>query len=60
MRKHDLIYSDPVHAINLVSFVREHLQGAVRAAGGEGAFGERWLGRVDGDVVAGFGGLGVM
>jgi hypothetical protein len=60
VRKRELIYSDPVHQINLVAFVREHLQNAVQAAGGEQRFQEEWLSRVDKDVVKGFGELGIM
>ncbi|KAF9690716.1 hypothetical protein EKO04_011275 [Ascochyta lentis] len=60
LRKRDLLYSDPVHQLNLVAFVREHLQQAVQAAGGEQRFQEEWLSRVDKDVLAGFGGLGIM
>ncbi|KAH3986895.1 hypothetical protein HBI56_219490 [Parastagonospora nodorum] len=60
IRKRELIYSDPVHQINLVAFVREHLQQAVQAAGGEQRFQEDWLANVDKDVVKGFGELGIM
>lgn len=60
IRKRDLLYSDPVHALNLVAFVREHIQQAVQAAGGEQQFQEEWLARVDGDVLRGFGELGIM
>jgi hypothetical protein len=59
-RKRELIYSDPVHRLNLVAFVREHLQAAVQSAGGEARFHEEWLARVDKDVVKGFGELGIM
>lgn len=59
-RKRLLIYSDPVHRVNLVAFVRDHLQGAIRACGGEERFQEEWLGRVDKDVLKGFGELGIM
>jgi hypothetical protein len=59
-RKRDLIYSDPVHQVNLVAFVREHLQQAIQSAGGEERFREEWLSRVDADVVKGFGGVGIM
>ncbi|KAF1955056.1 ARM repeat-containing protein [Byssothecium circinans] len=59
-RKRQLIYSDPVHQTNLVAFVREHLQEAIRAAGGEERFREEWLGNVDKDVLKGFGELGIM
>jgi hypothetical protein len=40
--------------------VREHLQAAIVAQGGEERFREEWLGRVDKDVLRGFGELGVM
>jgi|TARA_R110002003_G_scaffold250_5_gene17752 hypothetical protein len=54
------MYSDPVHRINLVAFIREHLQLAVQKCGGEQRFQEEWLDRVDKDVVKGFGELGIM
>ncbi|ORY06399.1 armadillo-type protein [Clohesyomyces aquaticus] len=60
VRKRELIYSDPVHRINLVKYVKEHLQMAVQASGGEGRFQEEWLSRVDKDVLRGFGELGIM
>ena len=60
MRKRELIYSDPVHRLNLVSFVREHLQQAIHNAGGEQKFQDEWLSRVDKDVLKGFGALGIM
>ena len=59
-RKRILLYSDPVHRFNLVAFVRDHLQGAIQAAGGEARFQEEWLSRVDKDVLKGFGDLGIM
>lgn len=60
MRKRELIYTDPVHQINLVAFVREHLQQAIQQAGGEQMFQEEWLSRVDKEVLKGFGELGIM
>ncbi|OAK94196.1 ARM repeat-containing protein [Phaeosphaeriaceae sp. SRC1lsM3a] len=60
VRKRDLIYSDPVHQINLVAFVREHLQEVIQACGSEERFREEWLSRVDADVVKGFGEIGIM
>lgn len=59
-RKRELIYSDPVHRINLVAFVREHLQQAIQGVGGEQHFQEEWLSRVDKDVLKGFGDLRIM
>jgi hypothetical protein len=60
VRRRELIYSDPVHRINLIAFIREHLQAAIQAAGGEKTFQEEWLERVDKDVVAAFGALGIL
>jgi hypothetical protein len=60
VRKRELMYTDPVHQINLVAFIREHLQQVVQEAGGEGRFQEEWLSRVDKDVLKGFGELGIM
>ncbi|KNG45188.1 importin 11 [Stemphylium lycopersici] len=60
IRKRELIYTDPVHQINLVAFVREHLQQVIQQVGGEQAFQEEWLSRVDKEVLKGFGELGIM
>lgn len=60
VRRRDLIYSDPVHRINLISFLREHLQAAIEAAGGMQQFQHEWLERVDRDVIKGFGELGIL
>ncbi|KAJ4351813.1 uncharacterized protein N0V89_007157 [Didymosphaeria variabile] len=60
VRKRILLYSDPVHRINLVVFVREHLQASIQSSGGETRFQEEWLSRVDKDVLKGFGDLGIM
>ncbi|KAF2731946.1 ARM repeat-containing protein [Polyplosphaeria fusca] len=59
VRKRELIYSDPVHRLNLVEFVREHLQAAIQACG-EDRFQEEWLSRVDQDVLKSFTALGIM
>ncbi|KAF1916652.1 armadillo-type protein [Ampelomyces quisqualis] len=59
-RKRDGVYSDEVHSVNLVSFVKERVGSVVERIGGEENFREEWLSRVDGDVVKGFGGLGIM
>ncbi|CAN9240504.1 unnamed protein product [Alternaria alternata] len=60
IRKRELIYTDPVHQINLVAFVREHLQQAIQQVGGEQAFQEEWLNRVDKEILKDFGELGIM
>lgn len=57
IRRRELIYSDPVHTVNLISFIREHLQGIITACGGSEAFQTDWLINVDRDVVAAFGKL---
>jgi len=49
-----------VHNLNLVVFVREHLQQTIQAVGGEARFQEEWLSRVDKDVLKGFAELGIM
>jgi hypothetical protein len=59
-RKRELIYSDPVHRLNLIVIVRDHLQHAIQDSGGEQQFQEEWLSRVDKDVLKGFGELGIM
>ncbi|KAL6704681.1 hypothetical protein ACN47E_007963 [Coniothyrium glycines] len=60
IRKRELTYSDPVHRLNLVSFIREHLQQVIQVTGGEQKFQEEWLSRVDKDILKGFGELGIM
>lgn len=60
VRKRELIYSDPVHRINLVEFVRVHLQQAIVGVGGEAKFQEEWLSRVDKEVLKGFSDLRIM
>ncbi|KAH7110330.1 armadillo-type protein [Dendryphion nanum] len=60
IRKRELIYSDPVHRFNLVTYIREHLQQAIQAAGGEARFQDEWLSRVDKEVLKGFTELGIM
>lgn len=54
VRRRDALYSDAVHTINLVAFIRDHLKAAVAGAGGEQAFQESWLVNVDKEVVQGF------
>jgi hypothetical protein len=49
-----------VHQINLVVFVREHLQQVIQVVGGEQRFQDEWLSAVDKEVLKGFGELGIM
>lgn len=54
------MYTDTVYQINLVPFIREHLQNAMQATGRKSRFNEEWLSAVDKDVLKGFMDLGVM
>ncbi|KAF2013980.1 ARM repeat-containing protein [Aaosphaeria arxii CBS 175.79] len=60
VRKRELIYSDPIHRFNLVTYIQERLQRAIQESGGEARFQEEWLSRVDKDVLKGFSELGIM
>ncbi len=60
VRKRDLIYSDPVHRINLVAFIRDHLRQAMESAGGPESFQEEWLSRVDNQVLDSFNDQSIM
>ena len=55
-----MLFSDPVHRLDVRDFVRERLQRSVEACGGQEAFQREWLVDVDTDVVRGFGRLGVL
>ena len=59
-RRRQLLYSDPVHTVNLLNSIRDHLKFAVSAVGGEEQFQQEWLVNVDKDVVAAFAALGLM
>lgn len=58
-RRRLLTFQDPVHHIDLRIFIREKLGVAIEACGGMEAFQRDWLQNVDGDVVKGFGDLGL-
>lgn len=55
-----MIYTDPVHTVNIIQFIREHLQHVITACGGYDKFRDEWLVNVDKDVVEAFGKLGIM
>ncbi|GME46732.1 importin 11 [Neofusicoccum parvum] len=59
-RRRDMIYTDPVHTVNIIQFIREHLQHVITACGGYDKFRDEWLVNVDKDVVEAFGKLGIM
>jgi hypothetical protein len=61
-RRRHLSQTDEVHSLNTAAFVRGHLGNVIgNSVGREGGFRERWVdGVVDGDVLKGFGALGVM
>ena len=55
-----ILFSDPVHRLDVRDFVRERLQRCIAACGGQEAFQREWLLDVDADVVRSFGQLGVL
>lgn len=55
-----MIYTDPVHTVNIITFIRDHLQHAVETCGGQDRFREEWLVNVDKEVIEAFGKLGIM
>ncbi|KAL8843765.1 MAG: hypothetical protein Q9176_001727 [Flavoplaca citrina] len=54
-----LMFADPVHRFDLKPFIREHLQQAIIACGGNEAFQEKWVVNVDKDVLSEFSKLGI-
>ncbi|KAF2221250.1 armadillo-type protein [Elsinoe ampelina] len=58
-RRREVSFADEVHRVGVVGWIRRKLGAAIQRVG-EGVFREEWLGRVDRDVVAAFGRLGVM
>ena len=59
-RRRCLITADPVHQLDVKTFVRETLEAAVVAGGGRDAFESEWVVNVDAAVVQAFGALGVV
>ncbi|KAF2093794.1 ARM repeat-containing protein [Rhizodiscina lignyota] len=59
-RRTQLSATDPIHTVNLITFVRERLQQAVAICGGEKVFQEEWLANVDQDVIKAFGHTGIV
>lgn len=59
-RRRRLSFADPVHRLDVKVFLRERLQGAAAACGGQETFEKLWVVNVDKDVLRGFGGLGVV
>ena len=55
-----MVFSDPVHRIDIRTYIRDSLQSIVTACGGPEAFEREWLVNVDGDVVQGFRNLGIL
>ncbi|KAL8855507.1 MAG: hypothetical protein Q9178_007861 [Gyalolechia marmorata] len=54
-----LMLADPVHRLDLKSFIREHVQHAVSTSGGNEAFQAQWVVNVDKDVLQEFSKLGI-
>ena len=59
-RKRTVTFADPVHRLNIKDFIRERLQRAIEACGGQEPFQREWLVNVDADVVRSFGDLGIL
>ncbi|KZF24473.1 ARM repeat-containing protein [Xylona heveae TC161] len=59
-RRRNLTFTDPVHTINAIDFIRSHVQHAITACGGQEVFQQMWLANVDQDVIASFGKLGIV
>ena len=59
-RRRSLTTSDVVHTVNLPAYVKEKLQQAVSACGGEQQLQQEWLVNVDRNVLEGFTKLGIM
>ncbi|KAI9801900.1 MAG: hypothetical protein M1833_002214 [Piccolia ochrophora] len=58
-RRRHLTFTDPIHTLNINTFIATHLQQMIARAGGEDRFRTEWLVNVDREVVEGFGRLGV-
>ena len=58
-RRRQLLYTDPVHSVNLINTIRDHLKQTIQAVG-EAEFQQEWLANVDKDVVSSFGQLGIL
>jgi len=59
-RRAALHNSDPVHNVNIVAYIRQHLQQAIVDCGGQQTFQDEWLANVDRDVVAVFARLEIL
>ncbi|RPB07983.1 ARM repeat-containing protein [Morchella conica CCBAS932] len=59
-RRKALTQSDPVHAVNVVEFIKHHLAKVQGENGGPGRFREDWVVNVDKYVLEGFAKLGVI
>lgn len=59
-RRRRLTFADPVHRLDVKLFLRERLQGAAVACGGQERFEKLWVVNVDKDVLRGFGELRVV
>ena len=55
-----MLFSDPVHRVNVKESIRDCLQQAINASGGQDSFRQNWLVNVDPDVIKSFGALGVL
>ncbi|KAI9821063.1 MAG: hypothetical protein M1827_003796 [Pycnora praestabilis] len=58
-RRRNLTFSDPVHTINTMGFIKHHLHQVIAHSGGQDAFQRDWLVHVDQDVINSYGKLGI-
>lgn len=59
-RRRNLMYTDPVHKINMGQYVHHVLLGAISASGGPAEFQDHWLINVDQEVQKAFQELEIM
>jgi hypothetical protein len=59
-RKREVARVDPVSVINIRDFVTRTMESIMIGVGGQTSFQRNWLSRIDGAVVTGFAGLGLM
>ncbi|KAL8800375.1 MAG: hypothetical protein Q9182_005230 [Xanthomendoza sp. 2 TL-2023] len=55
-----LMFEDPVHRLDMKPFIRDHMQNAINASGGNESFQAQWVVNVDKAVLGEFGKLGVI
>lgn len=54
VRRRQLVFSDPIHQVNINDFIRNRLQGAVASCGGQENFHNTWIVDIDINVLQSF------